>query len=134
MKEERREKWHGKTVSEDVASMPDDLDRDAVGLWQIAPRGRYDFGLEGEELIDYVRRCIQALLEAGAVPVNHEPGSGYNWHYQPQYGNSNAEIAEAVIREWLALGSNEGIDLIGEAPWFARPDPKFPKFVKMERT
>jgi hypothetical protein len=130
MKGEPRHKLYGRPMSEWIALVPGELDVDAVGLWQIVPAGVDGFGLQGEELIEYVRRNIRALLQAGAVPVRHEPGSTFEWTHQKQYGSEREEIIEAIIREWLVLG-NDPMILAGEV-WFARPDPKSPNYVKMD--
>lgn len=94
------------------------LPLDAVGMWQIVPGGRIGFGLEGEALTDYVRRCIAELLSRGAVPVVGGGLEGeHEWIAQPQYGSTPDEIVENVVREWLANGARD------EDPgglWFAR--------------
>ena len=76
------------------------------------------FGLEGEALTDFVRRSIYALLEAGAKPVlgTNTPNV---YELQPQYGQTNTEIAEAVIREWLAQGAPSPAPWTGL--WFGLP-------------
>ena len=130
MNGERRHKLYGRPISEWIALTPGDLDQDATGLWVIVSDGRNGFELEGEELEKFVRRSIRALLEAGAVPVRGGKGTGYEWVAQHHYGNTHDEIIETIIREWLRLG-NDLKTLVGEA-WFARPDPKFPKYVKTD--
>ena len=104
MTAESRDRYYGQTVSEHVALVPGELPHDAVGLWQIIPFGRDAFGFEGAQLIDYVRRCLYALVERGAKPVIGGGGTDYFWIYQPQYGTTNTEIVENVIAEWLACG------------------------------
>jgi hypothetical protein len=81
---------------------------DAVGIWQIVPGGRRDFGLEGDALTDYVRRCIAELLSRGAVPViGGGPDGKHYWILQRQYGSRPEEIIENVIGEWLANGAQD---------------------------
>src|SRR4051812_2005334 len=99
MTQELRHTAYGRTMSEWIALTPGELTRDAVGLWQIVPEGRGGFGLQGADLVEFVRRSLHALLERGAKPVVGGRGTGYNWIVQPQYGSSNDEIAEAVIAE-----------------------------------
>lgn len=122
MTNEIRHKDHGDTVSEWIALIPGDLHNDAVGLWTIVPHGRDGFGLRGSALSDFVRRGILALLDAGAVPVRHKRGSGYDWSPQKQYGTGREEIADAVIAEWLAM-PDDPLILCGNSVWFARPVP-----------
>lgn len=119
MNEERRDRYFGQTISEHIASIPEELPYDAVGLWQIIPFGRKGFGFEGPELTDFVRRCLYALVEAGAKPVIGGGSTDYYWIYQPQYGTENAEIVENVIAEWLASG---GGDPDPGDLWFALPE------------
>ena len=121
----------GETLSEVISQYPNELPRDAVGIWQIVPGGRVDFGLSGTSLADYVRRAVLALLDAGAVPVRHISGSGYEWVHQKQYGSSREEIANAIVKEWEPV-PNTSQDMIEHCPWFALPDPAFPKYLKMD--
>jgi hypothetical protein len=121
----------GETLSEVIGQLPNELARDAVALFHIVPKGRAGFGLSGDALTDYVRRAIRGLLEAGAVPVTHIPGSGYEFTYEPKYGSTIDEITESVIHEWLAL-PDDPLVLAARGAWFARPDPRHPKYVKMD--
>jgi hypothetical protein len=128
---EPRHKDTGETISEVIAKMPNELDNDAVGVWHIIPDGETGFGLFGKALTDFLRRAVIALLEAGAVPVKHVPGSGYEWVHQKQYGTTRDEIADAIVREWEPV-PNDSYSMIEHCPWFARPDPVHPKYVKIE--
>ncbi|AGK58099.1 integron gene cassette protein [Hyphomicrobium denitrificans 1NES1] len=67
MSNEPKHRRTGETLSEVISQYPGELDLDAVGIWQIVPGGRANFGLSGNALTDYVRRAILALLDAGAV-------------------------------------------------------------------
>jgi hypothetical protein len=102
---ERRSRY-GETLSGSIAHWPRSLNDLPVGLFQIIVDGREGFGLDGEMLIDFIRRCIYALVDAGAMPVRGAgiPGVA-KWILQPQYGRSKQEIAEAVIAEWLRDGA-----------------------------
>ena len=110
----------GLTISEWIDSVPGGLPRDAVGMWEIIPDGRYEYGLSGDALTEFVSRCVSALLAAGAKPVVGGAGTEYDWLYQPQYGESNEEIRDAVMKEWLAAGSP---DCDPGDLWFALPSP-----------
>ncbi|MBA1155872.1 hypothetical protein [Microvirga mediterraneensis] len=118
MTQELRHKYFDRSMSEWIKMVANELPIDAVGMWQIVPGGRHGFGLEGEALTDYVRRCIAELLSRGAVPVVGGGLEGeHEWIAQPQYGSKPDEIIENVVREWLANGAKD------EDPgglWFAR--------------
>ena len=79
--------------------MPEELQRDAVGFWQFDPVGRIEFNLVGDDLVDFVRRVIHALLDAGAVPVRFGGGTGFDWVVQKQYGTDKTGVTEAIIAE-----------------------------------
>lgn len=128
---EPRDNDTGATLSEVIAQIPNELSYDVVGLWHIVPVGQGNFGLKGEAWADFLRRAILALLDAGAVPVRHEPGTGYEWIRQKQYGSSHPEIADAIIQEWRSVPDNS-IAQIEHCPWFARPIPENPNYVRMD--
>lgn len=115
-----RDNVFGQTVMEYIQTVPGELPIDAVGLWQIVPAGRQRFGLSGEELTEFVRRCVVALLVRGARPVIGGGGTRYDWILQPQYGDTDDQIVDAVVKEWLASGGTDG-DPGGL--WFALPSP-----------
>jgi hypothetical protein len=95
-------------MSDYIVQVANELPLDAVGMWQIVPGGRSGFGLEGDALTDYVRRCIAELLSRGAVPViGGGPDGPHLWILQRQYGSRSEEIIENVIREWLANGAQD---------------------------
>lgn len=106
------DKYFGSTIDESVEKTPNELEIDEVGLWQVIPRGRDSFGLDGNDLIDFTRRHIIALVEWGGVPV-------IALKHQPQYGVTAEEIAENIIAEWLESGGGDP-DVGGI--WFATPD------------
>ena len=106
-------------MSDWISMMANELEIDAVGLWQIIPCGREDFSLDESDLVDFVQRCIISLLERGAKPVLGGGKKGdYPWIVQYHYGETNEEIAENIINEWsgwsFADPSLGGI-------WFATP-------------
>lgn len=115
-----RDRIWGGTVLEYIQAVPAELPIDAVGLWQIVPTGRRRFGLNGDDLTEFVRRCVAELLTQGAKPVFGGGGTEYDWIYQPQYGETNSEILDAVMKEWLAAGSP---DCDPGGLWFALPSP-----------
>ena len=108
MNNEPCDKRSGKPLSEYIKIVADELPIDAVGLWQIVPQGRFGFGFEGEALTDFVRRCISELLSRGAVPVVGGGLDGeHEWIVQRQYGSTQEEIIDNVVREWLANGAKD---------------------------
>jgi hypothetical protein len=119
MTDELRDKRSGETMSEIIEQYGNELESDAVGIWQLVPAGRQGFGLEGEALTAFMRRCIAELLSRGAVPVIGGGGSGFYWIQQHQYGARPEEILENVIAEWLAEGAPD--DDPGGL-WFALPE------------
>ena len=118
MTEERRDNVYGRTISEWIALVPGELPRDAVGLWQILAAGQHSFELVGAELIDYVRRNVAVLLDAGAIPVAGGRGTNYDWVAKTNYGSRRDEIIDAVIKEWQATTGDE---MYPWSLWFALP-------------
>jgi hypothetical protein len=112
-----------------IAQYSDELDLGPVGLWHIVPRVMGS--ASGYVDTHALRIAIAALLEAGAVPVRHVAGSGYEWVQQKQYGQTCGEIVAAIMAEWEPV-SNDPHSLIEHCPWFARPDPAFPKYLKKD--
>lgn len=71
-----------------------------VSLGYLVSAGREGFGLEGEELTEFMHCSVRALLDAGGLPVERL-GGGF-WKLQSRYGNSKEAIIKSVIAEWLA--------------------------------
>jgi hypothetical protein len=96
------DKYFGIPMSEWIKRVPNELEVDGVGLWQIIPVGRDSFGLSGEPLVEFTQRCILALLSRGARPGRHAADGGW----LPVHGReNNAEvIAELIIADWLESG------------------------------
>lgn len=115
-----RDRVFGQTVTEYIQTVPGELPIDAVGLWQIVPAGRQRFGLSGDDLTEFVSRCVFALMTHGAKPVVGGGGTKYDWIIQQQYGETNEEIVDAVVKEWLASGA---VDSDPSGLWFALPSP-----------
>ena len=111
----------GVSVSAYIDSIPEELPRDAVGLWQIVRGGRSGFHLVGPDLIEFVRRGIHALLDAGAVPVRFGADVGFDWVAVRRYGTDSTAVTEAIITEWLAQPDDPVVLYSGV--WFARPRP-----------
>lgn len=111
-------KYNGVTLSDWIKACPNELDIDAVGLWQIIPTMRRGFGLSGGDLDQAVRDALRALLARGALPVvgSTSDGIGY-WTHTPRYGEEASATVEAVIAEWHAMGRAPDVGDV----WFALP-------------
>lgn len=121
---------YGTPMSEWLSRIPNELPRDAVGMFQIVPAGRDGFQLKGADLVDFIRRAIYGLLDAGALPVRGGGGTDYFWIAQHQYGIDKFSMTEAIIKEWIAM-PDDPLVLCGEGVWFARPRPGT-NFVKVD--
>ncbi|WP_315925313.1 hypothetical protein [Mesorhizobium sp. SP-1A] len=95
--------------------MPNELAIDAVGLWQIIPYGRHDFGFNGQDLEAFTAEALSNLLARGAVPITGQDGK---WVIEHRYGTANQEIITNVIDKWLAPGAP---DPDVESVWFGLP-------------
>ncbi|PZR36846.1 hypothetical protein [Caulobacter segnis] len=116
-----REPFHrsfGYSIQDSIDGLLNELEIDAVGMWQIVPKGRVDFGLEGSELADFVRRHVSALVYAGALPQMIKFCDGQKqWVPDPKYGTDREGIIERVMNEWLA----DPIDPDVGGLWFQTP-------------
>lgn len=110
-------RFFGYSIDESVNRIPNELDYDAVGLWQIIPVGRDDFGLSGLELEEFSKRHIIALLRRGAIPVCASVTTGKFWEPQLHYGSSPEEVADNILQEWKAAGVDPDVGGL----WFALP-------------
>jgi hypothetical protein len=124
MTREPQDRQYGGSMSEYIASLPSTLNDLPVGMAHIIDAGRKGFGLDGEALTDFVRRCIYALIDAGAKPVagGNKPNQ---WNLQVQYGSNRWEITQAVVAEWLRQGAPTPEPWTGV--WFGLPWSYLPK-------
>ena len=111
-----RHRIYGTSAEEYIASIPNELPVDAVGLWQVVSAGRDGFELSGQELIDFVRLSLLALFEKGAKPVIGAAHGATIWTPVP-YGDTPAGTADAIIKEWIGSGREPGFGDV----WFALP-------------
>jgi len=116
MKKNARDRYFGHTIEEDLVLLPEELERDAIGLWHLVAAGRDNFELSGSDLVEYVRRHILNLLEKGAKPVFGVRDGVHYWRVV-DYGNNPDKIAGAIINEWLT----SGVDPKPGDVWFALP-------------
>lgn len=117
MTQEPIDRYFGIPMSEWIARVPNELEVDAVGLWQIIPVGIDSFGLSGSALDDFTRRCIIELLDRGAVPVEAaKTASG--WVSIQQYHGSHRDIVDLIISDW----KSGKITVDQDSVWFALPE------------
>jgi hypothetical protein len=111
--EEPRNRHFGTSLNEWIERVPNELSRDAVGLWQLVASGRDGFELEGMMLQEFVRKCIIALIDKGAFPVR--PDATSFWRRTDEFGKSPVEISNTIVNEWVNSGREPDHDGI----WFA---------------
>lgn len=116
MNDKLRDKFYGSTIEERLDRVPNELAVDAVGLWQIVSFGRQGFDLSGDQLTDYVRRHLLALLARGAKPVIGAQDGVHLWMVV-DYPGTSEEVADAIIREWHSTGRDPDPGGV----WFALP-------------
>ena len=90
-------------LSQWIVQVPAELPFDAVGLWQIVPVLRQDFGLAGDALLQAVRAAIRALIEAGAIPVQGTD-LPMRWVPRQDLAASGERGVELIVEYWQALG------------------------------
>ena len=108
MKNELRSRFSGQTVAESVAAFVHEAIDDEIGvsLASIISVGRRSFGLEGDDLVAYVRRGVAALAAIGARPEHWEMYSRPGHLDGPVHFGADTpeEIVEGVLAEWIAEG------------------------------
>ena len=123
----------GETLDKVLEQYVAELDIDEVGIWHLVSRGEAHFSLSGDDLLEFIRRAVLALLNAGAVPVRHVPGIGYDWVLQRYYGSNPDDIANAIVQELAVVPLPwDSFALIEHCPWFTRPEPDLEGYVKMD--
>jgi len=115
MTEEHVDKYFGIPMSEWIDRIPNELEADAVGLWQIVTAGKDNFDLAGEDLKSFVKLGILALLKKGARPVAPSQEPGKFWELNVCYGENPNDIAENIVGEWLKSETDPDEDGL----WFA---------------
>lgn len=80
-------------------------DEIGVGLGSLVERGRIGFLLEGDALIDFVRRVIVGLVAGGASPEDAGFVSPDNPRGLAHFGaDTPEEVADGVVAAWVAAG------------------------------
>jgi hypothetical protein len=111
------DKHFGTPLSEWISAIPRELDTDAVGLWQIIPALRNDFGLRDVALERAIREVLYGLLARGAQPVVGASAHDGSWKRSNRYGNSATSIINGVVDEWHQMGRDPDVGDV----WFALP-------------
>lgn len=95
-------------LSQWIVQVPAELPFDAVGLWQIVPVLRQDFGLAGDALVQAVRAAIRALIKAGAIPVQ---GTDLPMRWVPRQDLAalGERGVELIVEYWQALGRDPDV-------------------------
>lgn len=94
----------------------DMLRSDAVHLCQIVGAARDEFALEGRDVVEFTRRAVAAVLDAGGMPV--KTAADASWVADTKYGRTKANMVDNIVDEWLALGRDPDLGDL----WFALPD------------
>ncbi|WP_457152826.1 hypothetical protein [Mesorhizobium sp. P5_C1] len=113
---QKKHRAYGWPLRQWLENMPNELDRDAIGLWQIIPVGRHEFELTGEDLKTFTRVSLEKIFRRGGIPVTGNMGK---WVRDHRYGVSESEIIENIIEVW-SVDSFAEPDV--EDGWFALPE------------
>ena len=99
MIQEITDKYFGISLSEWIVRLANELEDDIVFFSAIIPVGEDSFGLRGPELIEFVRRCLVALLNKGG---RLRVGSGLDgrWVQISQMKAENDTVADRIIETW----------------------------------
>ncbi|WP_353568951.1 hypothetical protein [Haloferula sargassicola] len=108
----------GLSMGEWIARIPNDLDNDGVGLWEIIRDGRESFSLEGDDLKEFVFLAIVSIMKEGGVPAIPSLSNKNIWGAARGYQGGESTVARKVIDQW----TESGVDPDTEGIWFARID------------
>jgi len=112
------DKYYGIPMDEWIIRLPEDLKQDAVALWHLVAGGRDSFDLDSTELVEFVRKSIQVLLEHGALPVVADIGGNNDWRLSDAYQTGTGDTVDAILADWLNLGCDPDIGGL----WFSLPE------------
>lgn len=105
MRSEPKHRYYGTPINRWIAATPAAMEDIGIELGAIVRDGVHGYGLEGPELLDFVRKSLYALLRAGAMPLKLEPiGENGFWLPETKYGTDHGAIVEGVIADWLKEG------------------------------
>jgi hypothetical protein len=118
MNEDQRESTYNHTIREWIALIPGDLPNDAISLWHISVAAEQRFNLAGQDLAEFIKRGVEALLNAGAIPVVGIRDREYDWVALHRFGSDKEHIVPAVMQEWERSSKDENYLF---SVWFALP-------------
>ena len=104
MRENLVDELSGATILETIFDIRFEAADEFTHLVRAVGAGRGWFQLEGDELEEYVRRCLHSILEHGALPAINV---GDEWPVMKSttaYGTKPDEIVENVIGAWKKSG------------------------------
>lgn len=107
MPSEPRSRIDGRTVEEWIAGHVHESLEEEIGLdlATIVFAARHAFGLDGDDLVAYLRRALTALVAAGATPEHCAPCAPSHVRGLVHHdADAPEEIAEGVLADWLAEG------------------------------
>ncbi len=88
-------------------------DRVGYGLAEVIRDARRDFGLEDDELVDYVRRAVVDMVGEGARPHHFGPAESGFCTAPHETGpvlfgsNTPQEIIDGVVETWVREGMGD---------------------------
>jgi hypothetical protein len=110
----------GETIRELLTDAHHEMKGDLVGLWSIVSHGRVVYRLEGGDLREFVLLYVATLIAHGGIVIDGAR-DGIRYHKRTdRYGTKAVEVAEAVVREWIAQGEPDPPSYEGIA--FTLPD------------
>ena len=99
------DKNDGQPILEFIESIGFDAENDLAQLLPVVSAGRHGYELRGDELDEFIRRCLHSILDHGALPTVNTGGLGYAVHEATtQYGVTADAIVENVMAAWNAAG------------------------------
>ncbi len=106
---------HGTPVESDISWCVDRARDEFETLDAIITNGITFWRLEGDDLVEFVRRCIHAMVDASAQPFDGDIGGGApDFYPTARWGRTREAIADALIAEWQRRGG-------GELPFWSYP-------------
>ena len=104
MREYLKDKFGGLPILESIYLARFEAEDEWVGLSANVSQGRNFYDLEGDELEEYVRRCLHSILEHGALPAINVGDEWPVMEATTAYGTKRDEIVENIIGEWKKSG------------------------------
>jgi hypothetical protein len=92
------------TIGEFLRTFCDELEVDGVSSSDIWSAARYGFGLKGDDIDEFARRAIRALIAAGARPARPTNVGPDFFIAEKGYDGQAEDIAERIVTESKELG------------------------------